>query len=41
MARRSPMKLNPGEPGNYTALVRDAAAAQGVALVEVYNLASN
>lgn len=29
------------EPGNYTALVRDAAAAQGVALVEVYNLTSN
>ncbi|MEO5718554.1 MAG: alpha/beta hydrolase fold domain-containing protein [Chthoniobacterales bacterium] len=29
------------EPGSYTALVRDAAAAEGVALVEVYNLAGN
>lgn len=25
-------------PGNYTAVVHDAASAQGVALVEVYNM---
>lgn len=29
------------EPGNYTALVRDAGSAEGIALVEVYNLGSN
>jgi len=28
-------------PGGYTAMVRDAAHADGVALVEVYNLESN
>ncbi len=28
-------------PGNYTAVVRDSAAAEGVALVEVYNLETN
>jgi hypothetical protein len=28
-------------PGSYTAVVHDAASSQGVALVEVYNLATN
>lgn len=28
-------------PGGYTAMVRDAANSEGVALVEVYNLESN